>query len=100
MPNKKAKHTATTAKPVTIPVDRDLAKLFNRGNCIKGRGGYQSLTRTLREKIHGHARASFGPELVDRVHHYRENYGYGGYQQAIIALDRRLQEKIAGKKGK
>ena len=83
---------------ITISVTKRLRSLFARSTCIQGHGGYQNLTRTLQDRIRGHQRATFDHADVERVHRYRENYGTGGFQQALVELDKELQDAISKKR--
>ena len=74
-----------------IPLDAQLNELLARQ--INGRGGYQSLLRSLQRSRTGKFLA-LDPVTSERVVRYAEKYGDGGFQERLVELADLIQEAL------
>lgn len=74
------------SKSFTVAVTPNLKHAFDTLD-IKGQGGFQTLMRSVAERItRSHGIARFTPDEFSRVTRYATSYGEGGFQQRLRLL--------------
>lgn len=80
------KLTTKGVKAITIAVTPNLKHAFDLGD-IRGQGGFQSLMRSVTERItKSGGVARFDLEEFTRITKYATSYGEGGFQQRLRLL--------------
>lgn len=73
---------------IIVSVTPELRKTFRQVK-VKGKGGFQGLTRNIQASVKSQKRITFDRGEFVRLIRYSTDYGHGGYQQAfrfLIAL--------------
>lgn len=80
------KSTSKGVRPITVAVTPNLRHAFDMGD-IKGQGGFQSLMRSVTERItKSSGVARFEADEFRRITRYATSYGEGGFQQRLRLL--------------